>query len=343
MFRVHNQKGYALALVILVVAILSIIGAALMVAARGEHVFTSRQKDKTQAYYVAKSGAEAMALWIEDTDTTLAEINTIVSGNTTNTDTWTDFPSGGRFKIHFSGDQYSPVIHSEGEYKSITKNVSLLLDKRSYFDYAVTVVGTLGLNQANTDVYGDVALANGAIIDDDSGTIHGDVYDITREFETPTTSLPNSSMGDYVPIDPDSPYDYEFEISGLTKVRIDNIDENNKTIHVTGDGTLIIFADTVSFKGNLYTDSDCKTILNILDNGNLNFQTGSSEFQGFIYGPTADIVIRANMEGVGAVVARNLDLSSGGSIEFDSDLADSIYPEDMGLSSLGYDREVWGD
>ncbi|MDF2546494.1 MAG: hypothetical protein K0R93_1392 [Anaerosolibacter sp.] len=356
-----NKKGSSLVLIIIVMAVLSILGAALLQVSLAENNFAIHEEKRLKAYYIARAGAEAASTWIEDPTHTLSTIDTLISSNTTNVDKWTTFADG-RFKISFSGDKYKPTIHSVGEYSGVEQKVNLALEKNYFFDSTVTVTNSLHIDQPNCEVTGSVSRTPTASITGYTSNISVQPPKITnRTFPEPsdpvlleadpTLSWPplgfniNSGDGyadrkfDAVNLGSDT---YYINLSGDMKIQFNSLSGNNANIYVTGNGTLSLYTNSIYFKGNLFTGPNAKTILNIFNSGTLDFQTGNSEFQGFIYGPGADMTIKANMDSVGAIVAKNLTLESGGDVAASAAVG-NLYPEDLGFQSEGYSRDLWGD
>lgn len=363
----RNDKGATLVLILAVMSVLAIIGTTLLQAGLAENRFAIREENRLKAYYIARSGAEAVSAWIEvpPTEPTidhLAIINTLITENTANADTWSTF-SEGRFKIHFSGDQFHPIIHSVGEINGVEQQVNLSLAKEYYFDAAVTVLERLEMqNLNNTNIYGDVAYKPGAVITGNgSGNISGGSYISHRTYYSPvdptldvlavpftwpadrkissTSSFANHNLGS-VTFDNNT---YTIELNGDMSLQFTDLTMNSNTdIYVTGTGILKMYANHVDFKGRLHTESTAKTILNIFDSGTFDMQTGNGKFEGFINGPGAEMEIKANFDSVGAIIAKKITLQSGGNITFSSTVG-NVYPEDLGYPSLGYSKNMWMD
>jgi hypothetical protein len=359
---IKNKKGSALALIIIVVAVFSILGAALLQVSLAENKFAIHEEKRLKAYYMARSGAEAASKWVEDPTRNLSTINTLISTNTSNISNWTSFADG-RFKIHFSGDEYKPTIHSVGEYDGIQQKISLSLEKNYFFDAAVTVTSQLHMqNLNNTHVYGSVAVTPTATITGNGQNNIGSLTHTTRTYPSPTDpNLPEATVSWPPPANTITSGDgyadhrftspvslgnstYYFILSGDMNIQFDSLSlSSNTEIYVSGTGTLNIYVNDINFKGRLFTtDPTVKTILTVFDNGTFDMQTGNGVFQGFIYGPNADMEISANFDSVGAIIAKTLTLQSGGNVSFASYLG-NVYPEELGFSSLGYSRSVWYD
>lgn len=160
----RNKKGSSLVLIIIVMAVLSIFGVILLQTSLAENKFAIHEEKRLKAYYIARAGAEVASTWMENPSRSMSTIDTLISTNSTNLDTWTTFADG-KFKVHFSGDKYKPIVYSVGEHNGVEQNVNLSLEKNYFFDAAVTVTNKLDMqNLSNTHVYGSVALTPGSTI-----------------------------------------------------------------------------------------------------------------------------------------------------------------------------------
>jgi hypothetical protein len=368
-----NNKGAAMLYVLFASVILLVLGGSLLAASLGETRYAVHEENKAKAYYIARGGAAAAAEWVADREHTRAQIKTLITNNKNNPNTWTDFADG-QFKISFPNDNYlTPQVKSVGKYVNVEQTVSVNLKKIYLFDAAVTVKEMLFFEN-NSNVYGQVARLPGAEVTAKNNTdpnLHisePPIMDVDYPYESPpappTTKSP-IKWGDEqadpknIYIVPNDKYlDKEFTepveiVNGTLNIDIGNSGDikylqlheftaNNVTINVTGNGKLFLYVDNIDFYGNLYSQDTVQTMLVINDEGALNFQTGSSVFQASIYGLNADMTIKANFASVGAIVARNLNIESGGNITYDSKYG-MIEPEDIGYDSFGYHKVSWTD
>ena len=363
--KLKSNSGAALIMILIVMVVLFILGTSLLNVSLSENKFAIAQEKGVKSYYIARAGAEAAATYIMDDSHTFSEINTLLIDNDDNIDTWSDF-SDGQFKVSFGGNAYDPVVHSVGNYDGIEKTTSVKLSKLSLFgDAAITV--TEGLFLANNSlVGGTVATTNDPEtsvlpVENWDNIEGGDPYQTDTVFEDPdpsgldpapppgTISFPITiEYGDGV-----SGYSYntidlgskEMNVNlnnGDVKLQASTFEGNNATINVTGDGLFTLYVDTINFKGDLIASDESKVLVIVYDEGNINFQTGNSIFNAFIYGPSADMTIKANYTGLGAIIGRNVSLESGGQVRFNPNNYD-FYPEEAGLDSLGYVIEEWND
>jgi len=341
----RNSSGYALALLVIFIAVAIILGTALLFLSSNEFNFAIREENRLRAYYIAQAGIDGTKKWLDTAD--FDDVETVVNENRLNDSAPTSFGEG-NFYVFFGGDKIRPVIYSKGQYKTGERQISLDLKKRTYFDAAVTVTQNLNVTQPNCHVYGTVVpVTQGGSTASVTGytgleNITGGILPpITMSFPSPSTDADESQIDEFE--DLTGSYDYVFDVSDESKeYYIDSISLNNVTVHVDGDpgGILHLFVNDISFKGDWTCDSGVKFVLYILNSGTLEFKTGHADFQGNIYAPYADLTIKANMDNFGGIVARNLSIESGGSTSYDSSTAE-VYPEDMGFDTLGYYTGQW--
>jgi|GEM_PF-6913016 len=369
----RNNKGAAMLYVLLVSLVIFILGGAILATGLGETRFAVRTENKAKAYYIARGGAAAAAEWVADPAHTRDEIKILITNNKTNSDTWTNFADG-QFKVSFPDDNYlTPQVKSIGEYADVQQTVRVNLQKIYLFDAAVTVKEMLFFEN-NSNVYGQVARLPGAEVTAKNGTdpnLHisePPILDVDYLYDSPPDpNLPVSTIawgaeqadpGNINIIPGDKYLNKEFlspismsngsvnidigDSGNIAYLQLHEFSANNIVINVEGTGSLFLYVDNIDFKGNLYSEDTVQTMLVVNDEGNLNFQTGSSTFQASIYGLNADMTIKANFASVGAIVARNLNIESGGNITYDSRYG-KIEPEDMGYPSFGYHKVSWND
>lgn len=128
-----NNKGAALATVIITMVVLMILGTAILNTAFFETKMSVEDENSVQAEYIAKSGADIAAKYISDnpTSATSSLTDNIGQGSYTASITWLSTSS--------------VKIVSTGTVKGVTKTVTLLLGRKTYQDLF------LGIRQTGTD------------------------------------------------------------------------------------------------------------------------------------------------------------------------------------------------
>lgn len=70
-------------------------------------------------------------------------------------------------------------------------------------------------------------------------------------------------------------------------------------------------------------------------------KTGSSKFQGYLYAPESEVLIKANLELEGAIVCDTISLESGGTVDYVSN--DPLFsPSMLGIPPDNYRVIFWG-
>lgn len=356
----NSNKGAALATVLIVLVVMSVLGSGLLTMSLGETKFAAYDEKRLQAYYVARAGAEAAA-------------NLLSTGANDDlidrTEANTNF-NPGSFSVKIDKKTIlgslttEALIKSNGTVGNVTQKVNLILKKKKVLDGAVYVKNNMNLKN-NTDIYGDVIVASGGSITGNTGNIHGSVttgdlevyptptppvpagiddLNITSNLTLPSPSYPIPCT--YRNINISSSTTLTVNLPGDTYIVADSITANNSSIQVNGTGILTVYTRVFTFKGNVLAGPNAKVIFKIYGSSpsvSVDLSTGSSIFQGMIYGPGVDMSISANTQLNGFIVANNINMSSGGSVTQDTSDNKVYYPEDLGLSSRGYSKFKWAD
>lgn len=122
--HLKNQNGSALPLVLVIVLILGILGTTLLFLNSTEAQQIIREEKRAQAYYIAKSGAEAMAEYIINYPEEVDNLTTEVSSIPTNL-------GKGEFTVKLTKNDEEIVIESIGRVDTIKNKVSLTLREGS--------------------------------------------------------------------------------------------------------------------------------------------------------------------------------------------------------------------
>ena len=166
-----NKKGSALLSVMIMTAILTIFGLIILNISFAETNYAVYVEKNSQAHYIARAGADAMAAYLRDNPDELSQL--VIS---TNTVPGTGEIAGGAFHVTVTELSSGQVfIRSESEYLDAPKSVVTLLLNRSFggFDHALFSDEPLSLGNSSSTIYGDVgtnsnhdnSLGSNAIVD----------------------------------------------------------------------------------------------------------------------------------------------------------------------------------
>lgn len=373
----NNKKGSTLVMVILIMAILSVLGTALLGVSINENRFAIKEHDYQQAYYIARAGAEATAEYLNKHYLSPTELEAYLNGSTT-TNPATSF-GGGSFRVSLMNASNSDnlIVQSTGIYKGIERNVSVSLLERELFDTSIIVKDKLYINNGNNEIYGDIGHINpytdsiifGNNVDDD--TINGDVFQVYGVFpevivpykETPTPGaiwtgtinennkatdpfydknlgtldLGNSNFN--IIMNNDGINDEE---DAMELVFDALINQSNSLVTISGNGLLLIYInDLADFKGEFVLKDTAKVVLMVNGNGTVTLKTGSTLSNLYIYAPDANVAIKANYIVLGSIIANTVDLASGSEVHFKGDVG--LFPSELGIYMQSFDINQWSD
>lgn len=122
--HLKNQNGSALPLVLVTMLVLSILGSTLLLLNTTETRQVAREEKRVQAYYIARSGAEAIAEYIIINPYEADELITEVSSTPTKL-------GKGEFTIKVSKSNEEIIIESIGKVDTVENKISLTLRETS--------------------------------------------------------------------------------------------------------------------------------------------------------------------------------------------------------------------
>jgi hypothetical protein len=170
-----NNYGSTILMVILIMAVMSILGIAIMNVSVDDNKYAIKEHDIQQAYYIARAGAEATATYLFDNYTSTSSIDSYIAesyDDINNKDIPTIF-GGGIFKTSLlknDSDEY--FIQSTGIFNDAQKTVNLGIEELSLFRSAVIVKEDLTISNPNNDLYGSAAIILDDDISDDTAENH---------------------------------------------------------------------------------------------------------------------------------------------------------------------------
>ncbi len=330
-----KREGSALAFTIIIMVVITILSGIILQIAMAETMQAKRDKDRIEAYYVAKSGAEATADWILKNSTNAKNIigKESVAQNLAN----------GIFEVEVKGTETSPeiIVQGTGTVRGVSQKASLILNRTTNltginFDYAL-YAGT------NMDLRGDITI-DGKVGYGNNFDPHGNNVTvsskekITINYPTPIAPTDPSLANDFSSPDPkilfsstnrtktyrnlviDTKNDNEFIIDtgsvGLGDANLVletlTLTGNNKgNLKITGENRLNIYITKyASFSVNVNKTNPAKPenlLLMMCEGSSITF-VNKIEFNGFIYAPTLSITDGGNLDFRGAIISKNLDL-----------------------------------
>jgi len=337
------QKGYALVLVIVVAAALTILGSALMTLSLSETKFSINQSNQLQARYISQAGLDTVAKYVIN-DPTKAVNGTQISSNS--------FISGGSFVTTITGDNGSPIkLKSVGTVG--TNTATLYLEMTPTSNSTSTIFNNVVYSPKDLDVSGGTIngpiQSSGMITVNNEKTINsytgsdGKIYDFKENtamtlppFIIPTLmnkgdlSIGNDSSsisgdaqyGD-ISIGPNGTLTFTPPVNGILRIVANSIDCKGDINIANNGGKVYLFVkDSVTMQ-TPHSSSSINLVIflgnydasgnYILDGNGFSgeFQTkGNGSFDGYIYGPKARINNNSSSTINGSIICDTFSLSN---------------------------------
>jgi hypothetical protein len=308
-----TNKGYALGLVLIVMAVLSILGAALLNISVSENKQVIYQEKSKQAYYMARSGADAMASYIIQNVSNPSLIQSVIDKTSTHSGTGGIDSNNFKVKVTKIGSTLENLlINSTGIVNGVPDaNVSLtlkhvvspILNYGIYTNNNLTtpknITGDIGSNSGvvgfNGSYSGNITLGPGAT------TSYAGPGTVTHLSEPIPFPLINESLFT-VPYDGTSTIDLA---AGEKRYMWVN---NLSQLTVSGNGQLhLLVKNSFTLIGNnsVVSQGSAKIFLYYNKTDTIDFK-GTPSFNGVIYAPNATVDCSGNGNGTfnGSLIAK---------------------------------------
>jgi len=328
----NNEKGYTLVSVLLVVLLLVILGGAYIVVMGSEVRQSVVHSDRVQAYYYARSGAEAASDWV------IANHRTELK-NVGNTKTLSSNFDQGNIQVNIDvsswGDDHRIKISSTGTYRDRDQKVVFNMLRSSLeglFDKAVFSVKDLDLDKAQAYIHGDVE-TKGVVFNPENvlpapGSEEEPIIVENSEREYPSPDFPGltepgssislnnkqsatiSSDGYYenISLNPGATLIIEVPENEVRIIEVGYIDSKGE-IEIVGGGSVYMFVHSGMEIRTPHTESS-EFVLVIADGSYLTVQTPGAGFFGYVYGPNATVNIQAHGVIEGAIIVDEVSQQS---------------------------------
>lgn len=359
-----NKKGMALITVIIVLLVLSILGTALISIGMNETRGSVDSERRIKAYYIARSGADAVAAWIEDNSREASAIIPASSEDGEYISDEVDFGEGA-FSMKIARDANDPSlikIESTSTLKNGGTNgkaVITMKETKSFSGdevFAAALFGETISISGNAKIIGDIEAINDINLKGNKNVDGTIIENSTKVFPEPVfPQLPMrvynsggiSIDGEYI-IPPNSNVVFNTNKNQILKVVIDSL--NIRDITVNGEGSVFLFLkNSVKISGNININGGKKKENGDVDpdalfifgrEGNSIEFTGNTEVNGYIYATNSDFIMRGNVDIIGAIVAG--EISFGGNTDLYYILPDaSVSDEVANYLGTSYKRMGW--
>ncbi|KAB2951654.1 hypothetical protein F9B85_11515 [Heliorestis acidaminivorans] len=321
----NNNRGSALPLALIAMVVLLTLGTALATYSNSDVKQVAFNEKSMQAYYLARSGADAVADWIIRNP---GEVGQLQGKSST-----AEVPFGsGRFSIEAVQVDESTgrvTIHSKGIVGDTSQEVKLLISKEDSIDFfadALRTAGTQPLNLNNVTIYGNVSSNSAQEIT--GGTVTGSrTHNAGIDHPLPdfdSLSLPSRNYTETgtgsnktITISEDGYYgnltmqngELVFHTTSSEqklKVLFDLFELKTK-MRIVGDGQVYLYVRNRAIfqTPNVEMDKPDKFTV-LLDSGSQIDIWANSTFYGVIYGPEAKLRMNGNSHIVGSVICELL-------------------------------------
>lgn len=346
------EKGAALPLALIIMLVLGLLGATLMAYSVAETKQVSMDENKLAAHYLARSGAHAVASYLVNNPDNAADYLYRDSAGPVYP---TGYEEDSSFEVSIYGDLNNIYVESTGEYRGSTQQVILTVQKAGIFDFAL-FGQILGVGNINS-ITGDVIYSDYANIHDNLDLENDPIYDPDRSYpDLPFPSCDHIMAGidlsgkeefliDYISIFGNSnpgkvictsTIDLNNKHNVLSVnlgqsasepldvvVRTGEINNSGGTIVLNGYGRFIVYVEDVfDLAGNYVSTEPGNAFTVIVLSPDVEFkQTGASNFEGILYGPSVDAVFGGGTSLTGSVIAKTIDASGNSTFtykEFDT-------------------------
>ncbi|MGM1047376.1 MAG: DUF7305 domain-containing protein [Bacillota bacterium] len=353
---IKNERGFALPMVLILVTALSILGMALLGVSVSQAARTVHQEKKEQAFYIAKSGADAIASYIIENYNPATLTTTAIS--TLHRDYLDQDIHLGQGTFHAEVttgaplNPYTIIIKSTAKVGNVTNQATLTLEP----DAPIVSMNHAIFASENIDITStsETTINNGGSVVA-GGVIQGsDRISFPNGGGPPQSGYPAENFPPVIPFPDTSSWPLETLGATISKsgkytdpapapesVSI-NIDiTNNKDLYIVfdqfkpstaiinitgaGDGIINIYANSIDIAASftIYNTSNKKVILYVKDS--IKF-VGSFNLHGvLLYAPEAEYTAtRGSTEIRGAMVTKNLSLNGATTVNYDANIANLI-------------------
>lgn len=370
----NNEQGSILVMVILIIAVLSILGTAFLTLSVDENKFAIKEHDYQQAYYIARAGAEATAIYMEKSNFDNTDLKNLLGGKASNNPS-VDFGEGS-FKTSINKakvtvDENSAnrlIIESIGEFKGMTRTVKLSLELQKLFPGNAPLISLneLSLNNSSA-IYGDV-LVKKNFSQGKKDSLNSHIKDGGSLIYDPDLSFPNPVNPGLSPIaasidfkkthlyiSSGSAYEDKnlrdvnlpanssitFDLNGDMNIQMESLDTDNKgDILVKGNGMLYLFVGGINqIRGKIEVEDNAKLLIINYKADDFTIKTSSDAFiEAFIYAPLSTVTITNKLNITGSILADTISVNNSTKIKYGEV---GIFPDDILIEQKSYIKGIW--
>ncbi|QNO16113.1 hypothetical protein HYG86_15725 [Alkalicella caledoniensis] len=282
MLKFLDNKGSSLTLVLIVLMIMAVLGSTALFAMSSEGKQAARHDHKVQAYYLARTGAEAVSEYIIQNPNNISDIDMLISSIPS--DMTNPLGNNGSIAIEAVRDDNKVIITSTGIFKGVEDVVvlELTLPGFSLLDYAIF---TLSYQPDKMDLKNNISIVGPIGSNSTIATKNKtDAPDITENANIPMSELPQFDASLFPAIT--SLQNNYNTSSGDLYVRVHG-EKTNRTITVEGNNILhLLVQGELELHGNgeIKTEGNSKIIIYVMDGSEVTI-SGGSRINAFVYAP----------------------------------------------------------
>ncbi|WP_106767475.1 pilus assembly PilX N-terminal domain-containing protein [Paenibacillus faecalis] len=356
---IKNERGFALPMVLILVTALSILGMTLLGVSVSQASRTVYQEKKEQAFYIAKSGADAIASYIIENYNPVTLTTTAIS--TLNHDYLDQdiYLGQGTFRAEVTTgaplNPYTIIVKSTAKVGNVTNQATLTLEPDApivSMNHAIFASQNINITSTSqTTINNGGSVVAGGIIHEPlnpNNKIKFPAGGGPPQSGYPTENFPPiipfhntdswpiepvgakiNKSGRYKDPSPAESVSFNIEITNNKDLYIvfDQFKPSSAIINIsgTGDGIINIYANTIDIASSftIYNLSNKKVILYVSDT--IDF-VGSFNLHGvLLYAPEAEYTATNGSTSItGAMVTKNLSLNGATEVNYDANIANLI-------------------
>lgn len=338
---IKNNKGIALAYVLIIMAVMAILGLVIIQISLTETLQAAHDKNKMQAYYLAKSGVEATAAWMVNPNN---KGDTLI-GKTSSPATLTGSNINGTYIVSVLGDITSPILLVKGTGTvngvSATATMSINMGSTSIstvFTDTLYSYNTITANSNAAEIIGNIVAGDAIDVKNVSGktTQYKKIKYPSVIFPAIPTTVDFSDSNSYLNLTDTSKfpgqiagYDtftcgsnltiYTGNLNNVVSLIVNTFDlSKSARLTITGNGILWVFVKAqinIDNKAQINYDKDPRKLIVFLGVGTAFTDKNSYQFNGFIYAPDTAFSITGNGNITGSIIADTIDIKGNNSID----------------------------
>lgn len=337
---IKNNKGIALAYVLIVMAVMATLGLVFIQISLTETMQAARDKSKMQAYYLAKSGVEATAAWM----VSHADIGNTLIGKTSSPVTLAGSNINGTYVVSVLGDAASPLllVKGVGTVNGVSATATMTVNTgntsiTNVFTETLNSNGEITSHSNAAEIFGNIVAGGTIDVKNCTGTKTSNSIRVYPSVIFPAIPTTVNFPGSNISLDLADTIKFPGQIAGYDTftcgsaleiktgntnnvvslvVNIFDLSKSSK-LTITGTGRLQVFVKTqliIDSKAEINFDKDPKKLIILMGVGTTFTDKNSYQFNGLIYAPNNDFTISGNGIITGSIIAKSINITGNNTI-----------------------------